>query len=68
MGIRVFIVGYEKECEKSFFSKTGCTGESFVTRISREFQSPDNRMARLYSLSCNELALLTLQLLACASF
>ena len=27
VGIRVFIVGYEKECEKSFFCKTGCTGE-----------------------------------------
>ena len=28
VGIRVFIVRYEMECEKSFFSKTGCTGES----------------------------------------
>ena len=28
MGIRVFIVGYKIECEKSFFSKTGYTGES----------------------------------------
>ena len=28
MGIRVFIVGYEMECEKSFFRKIGCTGES----------------------------------------
>ena len=28
MGIRVFIVGYEMQCEKSFFNKTGCTGES----------------------------------------
>ena len=28
MGIRVFIVGHEMECEMSFFNKTGCTGES----------------------------------------
>ena len=27
MGIRVFIVRYEKECEKSFFYKIGCTGK-----------------------------------------
>ena len=27
MGIRVFIVGYVKECEKSFFCKTGGFGE-----------------------------------------
>ena len=27
--IRVFILGYEMECEKSFFRKTGCTCESF---------------------------------------
>ena len=28
VGIRVFIVGYEMECEKSFFNETRCTGES----------------------------------------
>ena len=28
MDIRVFIVGYEMECEKSIFIKTGCIGES----------------------------------------
>ena len=28
VGIRVFIVGYEMECEKSVFSKTGCTSDS----------------------------------------
>ena len=28
VGIRIFIVGYEMECEKSVFSKTGCTGDS----------------------------------------
>ena len=27
VNIRIFIVGYEKECEKSFFYKTGCFGE-----------------------------------------
>ena len=51
MGIRVFIVGYEKECEKSFFNKIGCTGKSLTTGTSREFQSLDNRMAKLYFLS-----------------
>ena len=28
MGIRVFIVRYEMECEKSVFNKIGCTGDS----------------------------------------
>ena len=28
VGIKVFIVGYEMECEKSIFSKTSCTGDS----------------------------------------
>ena len=65
MGIRVFIVGYEMECENSFFSKTGCTGESLMTRMSREFQSPTNRMARLYFFSCSDSAVLTLQLPTC---
>ena len=27
MGIMVFIIGYENECEKSFFYKIGCTGK-----------------------------------------
>ena len=30
VAIRVFIVRYEKECEKSFFSKIGCIGKSLV--------------------------------------
>ena len=38
MGIRIFIVGYEMECEKSLFSKAGCIGESFAIGMSREFQ------------------------------
>ena len=65
MDIRVFIVRHEKECEKSIFSKTGCTSESLTTGISHEFQLPDNRMAKLYFLSCNDPAILTLQLSAC---
>ena len=28
VGIRVFIVGYEMECEKLVFSKIRCTGDS----------------------------------------
>ena len=50
------------ECEKSFFGKKGCTSESLVTGMSREFQSLDNRMARLNFLSCSDPAVLTLQL------
>ena len=64
VGIRVFILRYEKECEKSFFCKTGCTGESLTT-TSREFQSLVNRMARLYFFSYSDPAILTLQLPAC---
>ena len=50
---------------KVIFSKTGCTGESLRTGMSREFQSPDNRVARLYFLSDSDLVVLTLQLSAC---
>ena len=28
VGIRVFIVGYEMECERSFFNKIRCIGKS----------------------------------------
>ena len=65
VGIRVFIVGYEKECEKSLFSKTRYTSESLAIGMSREFQSLDNRMVRLYFLSCSDLVVLTLQLPTC---
>ena len=65
MGIKVFIVGYEKECEKSFFCKTGGFGEWLTTGISREFQLPTNRKARLYFLSCSDSAIMTYQLHAC---
>ena len=65
MGIKVFIVGYEMEYKKSFFYKTGGFGESLATGISREFQTPNNRMVRLDFLSCSDPVVLTLQLLAC---
>ena len=67
MGIRVFIVGYEMEYEKSFFCKIGSFGESLATGISREFKTPNNRMVRLYFLSCSDPVVLTLQLLACST-
>ena len=44
MGMKVFIVKYEMECEKSFFSKTWSISESLATGMSREFQSPINRL------------------------
>ena len=65
--MRVFIVGYEMECEKSVFSKTGYIGESLTTGMSCEFQSLDNRKARLYFLSCSDSAVLTLQLSTCST-
>ena len=68
MGIRVYIVGYEKKCENSFFCKTGCTGESLTTVTSRKFQSLVNRIVRLYFLSCSDPAILTLQLPACFAY
>ena len=42
VGIRVFIVGYVRECEKSFFCKTGGYIDSLATGTSREFQLPNN--------------------------
>ena len=46
MGIRVFIVEYEMECEKTLFSKTRCTGESLVTGMSRKFHSPVSKLGQ----------------------
>ena len=46
MGIRVFIIEYKIECEKSLFSKIGCTGEPLAIRMSREFQSPVTRLGQ----------------------
>ena len=57
------------ECEKSFFSKTGCTYESFMTRMSCEFQQLVTRLGQnvffFFFLSCSDLASLTLHLPAC---
>ena len=47
MGLRVFIVGYEIECEKSLFNKTGCTDESLATGMSHEFQSPVTKLVQI---------------------
>ena len=69
MGIRLFIVGHEMECEKSFFSKTGCTYESFVTRMSCEFQQLVTRLGQnVFFFSCSDLASLTLHLPACFTY
>ena len=65
VSIRLFIVGYEKEYEKSFFCKTMSFGKWLATGMSREFQSPTNRKAKLYYLSCSDPAVMTLQLPAC---
>ena len=65
VGIKVFIVGYVRECEKSFFRKIWGFGESLATGTSHEFQSPNNKMARLYFLSYSDSAILILQLSAC---
>ena len=54
-----------KECEKSFFCKTGSFGDSHMTGTSREFQSRNNWLARLSFLSCSAPAVMTLQLPAC---
>ena len=66
VGIKVFIVGYEKECEKSFFCKTRSFGEWLTTGMSHEFQSPTNKKARLYFLSCSDPTIMTFQLLVCS--
>ena len=47
VGIRVFIIRYVKECEKPFFCKIRGFGESLATGTSREFQSPNNILAKL---------------------
>ena len=65
MGIRIFIVEYEKECEKSFSCKTGGFSESLTTETSHKFQLPNSRMAKVYFLFCSDPAVLTLQLPAC---
>ena len=57
-----------KQNVKSQFSAKQCALAShFTTGMSCEFQSPVNRNARLYFLSCSDLAVLTLQLPACST-
>ena len=67
VGIKVFIAGYEMECEKSLFSKTGCIGESLATGMSREFQSLVTKLGQtlLFVLQCSDPAVLTFHLPAC---
>ena len=65
MHIRIFIVEYELECEKSLFNKTGCIGESLAIGMSREFQSPVTRLDQIELFSCSDPAGLTLYIPAC---
>ena len=67
VGIRIFMIGYKKEYEKSFFCETGGFGKWLVTGISREFQLPTNRKVRLYFLSCSDQAVMTLQFPTCST-
>ena len=46
VGIKVFIVRYEMECEKSLFSKTGCNGKSLAIGMNREFPLPVTRLGQ----------------------
>ena len=54
-----------EEYEKSFFYKTGGSSDSLTTWTSHKFQSPNNRMARLYFLFYSAPVVMTLQLPAC---
>ena len=64
--MRVFIVGYEMECEKSFFSKTRCTGESFRDWDESRVLVTSYQTRPYYTfLSGSDPVGLTLQLLAC---
>ena len=54
-----------EECEKSFFCKTGGSGDSLATGTSRELQMQNNWLAKLSFLSSNAPTLVTLQLLTC---
>ncbi|KAM3697165.1 hypothetical protein ACJW31_06G091300 [Castanea mollissima] len=63
MSIKVFIEGYEMECEKLVFNKTGCTGNSL--RDWDESQVSVTRMVKRYLLSCSDSVVVTLQLPAC---
>ena len=67
VGIKVFIVGYEMECEKSVSTKQGVLVSHFAIGMSHKFQSLVNRKARLYFLSYSDPTVLTLQLPACST-
>ena len=54
-----------RNVKRHFFAKQGGFGVWLTTEMSREFQSPTNRMVRLYFLSCSDPAVLILQLLSC---
>ena len=54
-----------EECEKTFFCKTRCSGDSLTTRISHKFESRDNCQARLSFLSYSVSTVVTLQFLVC---
>ena len=55
-----------EECEKSFFLQNIAFWQlTLMARTSNGFESQDNCQARLYILSCNAPAVVTLQLPAC---
>ena len=51
--------------KSQFSTKQGALATHFATGMSRKFQSPVTKLAKLYFLFCNDLVVLTLQLLAC---
>ena len=51
--------------KSQFSTKQGALVTHFATGMSRKFQSPVTKLAKLYFLFCNDLVVLTLQLLAC---
>ena len=50
-----------------FSAKHGALVSHFTSEMSCEFQSPVNKKARLYFLSCSDPAVLTLQLSTCST-
>ena len=50
--------------KSQFSTKQGALATHFATGMSRKFQSPVTKLAKLYFLFCNDLVVLTLQLLA----
>ena len=58
VGIRVFIVGYMRNVKSHFFCKTGHSGDSLTTGMSRELTA----MPNCPFLSCSAPTIVTLQL------